>query len=46
VVLEGIHARFLQKRTVGEGFEREGPAVAVLIERGNQMLDAGLPDIG
>ena len=26
VVLEGIHARFLQNKTVGEGFEREGPA--------------------
>ena len=24
VVLEGIHARFLQRKTVGEGFEREG----------------------
>ena len=41
VVLEGIHARFLQHKTVGEGFEREGPAVPVLIERAHQMLDAG-----
>jgi hypothetical protein len=40
VVLEGIHARFLQRKTVGEGFEREGPAVPVLIERAHQMLDA------
>jgi aminoglycoside phosphotransferase (APT) family kinase protein len=39
VVLEGIHARFLQHKTVGEGFEREGPAVPVLIERAHQMLD-------
>ncbi|HEY7145037.1 MAG TPA: phosphotransferase family protein [Streptosporangiaceae bacterium] len=41
VVLEGIHARFLQHKTVGEGFEREGPAVPVLIERAHQMLDSG-----
>jgi aminoglycoside phosphotransferase (APT) family kinase protein len=41
VVLEGIHARFLQRKTVGEGFEREGPAVPVLIERAHQMLDSG-----
>jgi aminoglycoside phosphotransferase (APT) family kinase protein len=40
-VLEGIHARFLQHKTVGEGFEREGPAVPVLIERAHQMLDSG-----
>jgi aminoglycoside phosphotransferase (APT) family kinase protein len=42
VVLEGIHARFLQHKTVGEGFEREGLAVPVLIERAHQMLDGGL----
>jgi aminoglycoside phosphotransferase (APT) family kinase protein len=40
VVLEGIHARFLQHKTVGEGFEREGKVVPVLIERAHQMLDA------
>jgi aminoglycoside phosphotransferase (APT) family kinase protein len=40
VVLEGIHARFLQQQTVGEGFEREGPAVPVLIERAHRMLDS------
>ncbi len=40
VVLEGIHARFLQRKTVGEGFEREGQAVPALIERAHQMLDA------
>jgi aminoglycoside phosphotransferase (APT) family kinase protein len=39
VVLEGIHARFLQNLTVGEGFEREGPAVPVLIERAHKILD-------
>lgn len=40
VVLEGIHARFLLHKTVGEGFEREGEAVPSLIERAHQMLDA------
>jgi aminoglycoside phosphotransferase (APT) family kinase protein len=40
VVLEGIHARFLQHKTVGEGFEREGPAVSVLIARAHHMLDS------
>jgi aminoglycoside phosphotransferase (APT) family kinase protein len=40
VVLEGIHARFLLHQTVGEGFEREGPAVPVLIARAHQMLDS------
>ncbi len=39
VVLEGIHARFLQGKTLGEGFEREGPAVPVLIARAHRMLD-------
>jgi aminoglycoside phosphotransferase (APT) family kinase protein len=41
VVLEGIHARFLQRKTVGEGFEREGPAVPALIERAHHILDSG-----
>jgi aminoglycoside phosphotransferase (APT) family kinase protein len=39
IVLEGIHARFLQHQTVGEGFEREGQAVPTLIERAHQLLD-------
>lgn len=39
VVLEGIHARYLQHKTVGEGFEREGPAVPILIQRAHAMLD-------
>ncbi len=39
IVLEGIHARFLAHQTVGEGFEREGPAVLKLIERARQMMD-------
>jgi aminoglycoside phosphotransferase (APT) family kinase protein len=41
VVLEGIHARFLQRKTVGEGFERQGEAVPVLIERAHRLLDGG-----
>jgi aminoglycoside phosphotransferase (APT) family kinase protein len=40
VVLEGIHARYLQRKTVGEGFEREGRAVPLLIDRAHQMLDS------
>ncbi len=39
VVLEGIHARFLQHKTVGEGFDQAGSAVPTLIERANRMLD-------
>jgi aminoglycoside phosphotransferase (APT) family kinase protein len=42
VVLEGIHARFLQRKTVGAGFEREGTMVPVLIERAHRLLDSGL----
>jgi aminoglycoside phosphotransferase (APT) family kinase protein len=43
VVLEGIHARYLQHKTVGEGFEQEGLAVPVMISRAHRMLDdAGL----
>jgi aminoglycoside phosphotransferase (APT) family kinase protein len=41
VVLEGIHARYLQHQTVGEGFEREGVAVPLLISRAHQVLDQG-----
>jgi aminoglycoside phosphotransferase (APT) family kinase protein len=38
-VLEGIHARYLQHQTVGEGFEQEGFAVPLLIARAHQVLD-------
>ncbi|MGH3067427.1 MAG: phosphotransferase family protein [Streptosporangiaceae bacterium] len=41
VVLEGIHARFLQNKTVGEGFEKEGPAVPLIIQRAHRLLDEG-----
>jgi aminoglycoside phosphotransferase (APT) family kinase protein len=40
VVVEGINARFLQNKTVGEGFDREGRAVPVLIERAHRLLDS------
>ena len=40
VVLEGIHARYLQRQTVGEGFEQEGLAVPTLVTRAHQVLDA------
>ncbi|HEY7487562.1 MAG TPA: phosphotransferase family protein [Streptosporangiaceae bacterium] len=43
VVLEGIHARFLQHATVGEGFDQIGDSVPVLIERAHRILDAGSP---
>ncbi len=40
VVLEGINARYLQNQTVGEGFDRDGKAVPVLIQRAHRMLDS------
>lgn len=41
VVLEGIHARYQQGKTVGEGFEQEGFAVPLLISRAHEVLDGG-----
>jgi aminoglycoside phosphotransferase (APT) family kinase protein len=38
VISEGIHARYLQGKTVGEGFDTFGPAVPVLIERAAATL--------
>ncbi len=38
VISEGIHARYLQGKTVGAGFETFGPAVPVLIERAAAVL--------
>jgi len=38
VIAEGIHARYLQGKTVGAGFETFGPAVPVLIERAAATL--------
>ncbi|GAA4911992.1 aminoglycoside phosphotransferase (APT) family kinase protein [Nonomuraea thailandensis] len=39
VIVEGIHARFRQGKTVGEGFDRIGAAVPTLIARAHRMLD-------
>lgn len=39
VVLEGIHARYLQNATVGEGFENIGASVPLLVDRANRVLD-------
>jgi aminoglycoside phosphotransferase (APT) family kinase protein len=39
VIVEGIHARFLQGKTVGEGFENIGSAVPTLIARAHRLLD-------
>jgi aminoglycoside phosphotransferase (APT) family kinase protein len=40
VVLEGIHARYLQHQTVGEGFEQEGLVVPTMVARAHDVLDA------
>lgn len=39
VIVEGIHARFTQGKTVGEGFEEIGASVPTLIERAHRALD-------
>ena len=41
VILEGIHARYLQGKTVGEGFETIGERVPPLITAGHWALDYG-----
>ncbi|GAA4632426.1 phosphotransferase family protein [Actinoallomurus vinaceus] len=41
VVLEGIHVRYLQKATVGEGFEGIGASVPILLDRAHRTLDDG-----
>jgi len=41
VILEGIHARFLQKATVGEGFDQIGGSVPVLLDRAHRILEEG-----
>ncbi|WP_068926103.1 phosphotransferase family protein [Planobispora rosea] len=39
VIVEGIHARFKQGKTVGEGFEHIGAAVPTLLRRAHRLLD-------
>lgn len=41
VVLEGIHARFLQGKTVGEGFDQVGQQVPAMVEAAHRTLDEG-----
>ncbi|MEU8799455.1 phosphotransferase family protein [Spirillospora sp. NPDC048819] len=41
VILEGIHARYLQKATVGEGFDQIGEGVPILLDRAHRTLDTG-----
>ncbi|GAA2665415.1 phosphotransferase family protein [Nonomuraea recticatena] len=41
VIVEGIHARFRQGKTVGDGFERIGAAVPTLLARAHRALDDG-----
>jgi aminoglycoside phosphotransferase (APT) family kinase protein len=45
VICEGVHARYLGGQTVGEGYEKVGPAVPLLAERGLRVLgaDGALP---
>jgi aminoglycoside phosphotransferase (APT) family kinase protein len=38
VICEGVHARYLGGRTVGEGYDRVGPAVPLLVARGLRTL--------
>jgi aminoglycoside phosphotransferase (APT) family kinase protein len=38
VILEGVHARYLFGRTVGDGYDTAGAAVPVLIARGLRQL--------
>jgi len=38
IISEGIHARYLQGKTVGAGFERMGSSVPILIERARAAL--------
>jgi aminoglycoside phosphotransferase (APT) family kinase protein len=38
IISEGIHARYLQGKTVGDGFERMGRSVPLLVERARAAL--------
>lgn len=43
VIMEGIHARFLQRATVGDGFEEIGARLPTILERAHRILDTGTP---
>jgi aminoglycoside phosphotransferase (APT) family kinase protein len=38
VILEGVHSRFLAGKSVGEGYDRVGPSVPLLVERALDRL--------
>jgi len=44
VICEGVHARYLGGQTVGEGYEKVGPAVPLLAARGLRAL-GGLSNV-
>jgi hypothetical protein len=39
VILEGVHYRYVQGQTVGEGFDTIGNLVAPLVMRGHEALE-------
>jgi aminoglycoside phosphotransferase (APT) family kinase protein len=43
VILEGVHARYLRGQTVGDGYDRAGIAVPILVARGLRILKHGAP---
>ncbi|GGQ40818.1 phosphotransferase family protein [Couchioplanes azureus] len=42
VILEGVHYRYVQGKTVGEGFDTVGAMVAPLVAQGHESLDGTL----
>jgi aminoglycoside phosphotransferase (APT) family kinase protein len=42
VILEGVHYRYVQGQTVGEGFDTVGAMVAPLVTQGHESLDGTL----
>ena len=42
VILEGVHYRYVQGQTVGEGFDTVGAMVAPLVRQGHESLDGTL----
>jgi aminoglycoside phosphotransferase (APT) family kinase protein len=42
VILEGVHYRFVQGQTVGEGFDTVGAMVPALVAQGHESLDGTL----
>lgn len=46
VICEGIHYRYVQGLTVGEGFATSGDIVPGLVDHAHHILDADTPDTG